>query len=393
MQRNLTLASLLLLGCVFASGCSLSSPRAPKGDARTPVVGVLDLHPQKASVYSSYVAHIQAQYTVDIRSRVDGELISFHFRDGESVHKGSLLFTIDPAPYRLAVQSAEAQLSKAQADLAQAQAQLDKARKDVDRYQPLAKMHAIPEQDLLDAQAAEQVRDAQLKQTQAEVSMQKAAVSQAQLNLEHTRIFAPISGTIGDRRVSPGNLVSASNTMPLATISSTDPMLVSFAVGDAEYLRYFAARSGKSSGPDASHYKLLLADGSTYPYAGHFMYVSRALNQKTDTLSLVLRFPNPHNVLRPGEYAKVSADLEQAPNAILVPVVAVQSLQGTETVFLVDKGNKVVQRTITTSSRQGENYVVSGGLQPGDRVVVEGQQKIAPGDTVTPHRVSLDAVS
>jgi membrane fusion protein, multidrug efflux system len=155
----------------------------------------------------------------------------------------------------------------------------------------LAKIHAIPGQDLADARAAEQVRNAQLKQSQAEVEVQKAAVSQARLNLAHTRIYSPIDGIIGDREVDPSNLVSASSATPLATISSSEPMLVSFAVGDAEYLRYFAARNGHSRA-DGANYELLLADGSRYPYAGQFMHVSRALNQQTDTLTVVLRFPN-----------------------------------------------------------------------------------------------------
>lgn len=389
--KGIGFPSACLLVAMLASGCS---PRRNTEKSTPPaVVGVIHIQPQTASVYSTYVAHIDALYTVDIRSRVDGELLNFHFRDGQEVQKGSLLFAIDEAPYRLALQAAEAQLSKSRSDLAQAQAQLEKAKKDVDRYVPLANIHAIPEEDLTDAQASAQVREAQLKQSQAEVAVQEVAVSQAELNLQHTRIYAPISGIVGDRRVSPGNLVSASNSGPMATISSTDPMLVSFAVGDAEYLKYFASRTGKTSAPDAAHYKLLLADGSAYPHPGQLMHVSRALNQKTDTLTIVLRFPNPHNVLRPGEYGKISADLEQTSSAILVPVIAVQSIQGTESVYLVDKNNKVVQRTITTSSRQGENYVVSSGLNTGERIIVEGQQKVAPGDIVKPHNVTLDAVS
>lgn len=383
----------LLILCALASGCSSDTQGPAPANASSSVVGIIAVHPQTTPIYRSYVAHISALYTVEVRSRVDGELINFHFRDGQKVRKGDLLFTIDPSPYRLAVQSAEAQLKRARSNRMQAQAQLEKAKKDVERYEPLVRIHAIPEETLIDAQAAAQVRDAQLDQSQADVAVQKVAVSQAKLSLEYTRIYAPISGIIGDRRVSPGNLVSASNVTPLATISSTSPMLVSFAVGDAEYLKYFASRTGKPSGPDAAHYKLLLADGSVYPDAGTFMHVSRALNQKTDTLTIVLRFPNFHDMLRPGEYGKVNADLEQAPNAILVPVVAVQTIQGTQSVYLVDRKNKVVQRTITTSSRQGENYVISGGLKTGDRVIVEGQHKVAPGDSVQPHTVSLDAVS
>jgi membrane fusion protein (multidrug efflux system) len=392
-NRQVGWPSAILVIVLFISGCSSGSQRPNAEHAAPSVVGVLKIQPRTASIYRTYVAHISALYTVDVRSRVDGELLNFHFRDGEMVHKGHLLFTIDPAPYRLALQSAQAQISKSESDVAESRAQLEKSKKDVQRYEPLVKIHAIPEENLTDAQAAAQVRDAQLKQSLAEVEVQRAAASQAELNLRHTRIYAPISGIIGDRRVSPGNLVSAGNTMPLATISSTDPMLVGFAVGDAEYLKYFASRTGKPSRPGSTHYKLLLADGSTYPFPGQFLYVSRELNQKTDTLTIVLRFPNPHNVLRPGEFAKVTADLEQAPDALLVPVVAVETIQGTQRVLMVDPSNKVVQRTITTSSRQGENYVVSGGLKPGDQVIVEGQQKVAPGDAVKPHYVSLDAVS
>ncbi len=339
------------------------------------------VEPRTVAIYRTYVARVRALYTVQIRSRVEGELTAFHFRDGEEIRKGRLLFSIDPAPYQIAVQSAQANLARATSNLAGSQAQLQKAQRDVDRYEPLAKIHAIPGQDLADARAAQQVRDAQLKQSQAEVEVQKAAVSQARLNLEHTRIYSPIDGVIGDRKVDPGNLVSASSTTPLATISSSNPILVSFAVGDAEYLRYFAARNGHSRA-DGANYELLLADGSRFPFPGRFMHVSRALNQQTDTLTIVLRFPNPHHVLRPGEYARVRADLERQPNTLLVPVVAVQTIQGTESVLLVDRDNKVRQRTITTSSRQGENYVVSGGLNPGDRVIVEGQQKVRPGDKV-----------
>ncbi|MES2222713.1 MAG: efflux RND transporter periplasmic adaptor subunit [Acidobacteriota bacterium] len=375
-----TLLLVVLCVGIFVSGGG-DSHQSKNKDASVATVGVTTVAPQTVAIYRTYVARVRALYTVQIRSRVEGELTAFHFRNGEEIRKGSLLFTIDPAPYQIAVQSAQANLARAMSNLAGAQAQLEKARRDVDRYEPLAKIHAIPGQDLADARAAHQVRNAQLKQSQAEVEVQKAAVSQAKLNLQHTRIYSPIDGVIGDRKVDPGNLVSASSTTPLATISSSDPMLVSFAVGDAEYLRYFAARDGHSRA-DGANYQLLLADGSRFPFPGKFMHVSRALNQQTDTLTIVLRFPNPHHVLRPGEYARVRADLEREPNTLLVPVVAVQTIQGTESVLLVDRDYKVRQRTITTSSRQGESYVVSGGLNPGDRVIVQGQQKVRPGDRV-----------
>lgn len=382
------LLTVAALACIALSGCSSGSERPNAAEAPPAVVGVMAVEPQTASIYRKYVGRIQARYTVNIRPRVEGELVSYHFRSGQMVKKGKLLFAIDPTPYRLAVQAAEAQLSKSQSDLAESQAQLQKAHKDLERYQPLAKIHAIPEQNLADAEAAVQVRNAQLKQMEAEVQVQRAAVSQAKLNLRHTRIYSPITGVIGKRQVDPGNLVSATSATPLATVSSSDPMLVSFAVGDAEYLKYFVPQNGQPPHPGTVDYDLLLADGQKYSYPGKFMHVSRSINEQTDTLTIVLQFPNPHHVLRPGEYAQVLADLEQRPNTLMVPVVAVQTLQGTESVLLVDGKDKVVQRTITTSSRQGENYVVSGGLKPGDRVIVKGQQKVEPGDTVKPHVVA-----
>jgi RND family efflux transporter MFP subunit len=376
--------------CFGIAGCSSFSSQQPSAAAAPPAaVGALTIAPQTVSIFREYVARTQAVYTVKVRSRVTGELVGYDFQGGQAVHKGRLLFTIDPTPYRIAVASAQANLSKARSDVAEAQAQLDKADKDVQRYEPLAKIHAIPQQDLADAQAAEQVRRAQLKQSQAEVGVQQALVNEAQLNLEHTRIYSPIDGVIGEREVDPGNLVSATSTTPLATLSSSNPMLVSFAVSDAEYLRYFTPKKDRLVHPDAVKYQLLLADGTKYPHPGVFLHVSRALNEKTDTLSVVLRFPNPNHVLRPGEYAQVRADLEQAPDTLLVPVVAVQTIQGTESVLLVDSSDRVVQRTITTSSRQGANYVVTSGLKPGDRVIVQGQQKVQPGDKVKPHTAAL----
>lgn len=380
---------LLTVAMLTLAGCSVQ-PRNPLSVAKAapPVVGVMTVHPHTVSISRQYVARIRALYTVAVRSRVTGELLNYYFHPGQSVAKGKLLFRIDPAPYRIALATAKAGLSKAQSDLAGAKARLEKAKKDVDRFRPLAKIHAIPQQDLADALAAEQERGAQLKQSEAEVQLQRSLESQSKLNLAHTRIYSPISGTVGELKVDPGNLVNSSDKTPLTIVSSTDPMLVGFSVSDAEYLHFFAKAGNHSTQPRAARYKLLLANGVEYPEQGVFRHVGRALNEKTDTLKVVLGFPNRNNILRPGEYAQVRANLEQRPNTILVPVAAVHALQGIESVFVVDKGDKVVERTITTSSRQGEDYVVSSGLRPGDRVIVEGRQKVEPGDVVEPRNVA-----
>lgn len=385
---------LLTIGVLVLLGCTIQSRNPPSVAKAAPaVVGVMVVRPHTVPISREYVARIRALYTVAVRSRVTGELTGYYFHPGQSVTKGMLLFRIDPAPYRIALASANASLSKAESDLAQSKARLEKAKKDVDRFRPLAKIHAIPQQDLADALAAEQERVAQLAQSKAGVQLQRSLVSQAKLNLSHTRIYSPISGTVGDLKVDPGNLVNAADNVPLTIVSSTDPMLVGFSVSDAEYLRYFAKGSGRHTGSSAAHaaqYELLLADGARYPGQGVFRHVGRALNEKTDTLKVVLGFRNPKGILRPGEYAQVRADLEERPKSILVPVVAVHALQGVESVLLVDKGNKVVERTVTTSARQGESYVVSSGLRPGDRVIVAGRQKVEPGDVVQPHFISPD---
>lgn len=343
------------------------------------------LQPQHVPLDREYVARTDAFYTVAVKPRVSGELASYNFVDGQSVQKGRLLFQLDPLPYRIGMQAAKAHLAHAESDRAEAQAQLHKAHADVARYEPLAAIHAIPEENLADARATVQVREAQLKQAEAEVQVQQTTVSEAQLKLSYTKIFSPITGTIGERMVDPGNLVSADEKGALATVSTDDPVLVSFSISDADYLKLFAPAHGGHDREPKPAYQLVLADGSTYPHKGRFHAISRTLNQQTDTLTVVLTFPNPRHLLRPGQFARVQAALEQREDALLVPIPAVRTLQGTQSVLLIDGSGKAVQRTITTASRQGDNYVVSGGLNPGDKIIIEGQNKVAPGDKVDAH--------
>lgn len=364
------------------NGCRHS----PQQEVEKPqVVGFSVLQAQDVPLDREYVARTDAFYNVDVRPRVSGELVSYHFVDGQAVQKGRLLFQIDPVPYRIAVQAAQAHLAHAESDRAEAQAQLHKAEADVARYEPLAKIHAIPEQDLADARATQQVREAQLKQADAEVQVQRTTVSEAQLKLSYTQIYSPISGTIGERQVDPGNLVSTDEKMPLATVSTDNPVLVTFSISDADYLKLFAPSRNDTRRDSKPHYELVLADGSAYPQKGQFHAISRALNQQTDTLTVVLTFPNPLHILRPGEFVQVRAALEQSEHTLLVPITAVRTLQGTQSVLLLDGASKVVQRTISTSSRQGDNYVVTSGLHPGDKVIIEGQNKVSSGDTVEAH--------
>lgn len=386
-KRRVLAGWLVLLGIVGLSGCGKKkSGEASSSDPA--VVGVTTLETRRIPLFQEYVARTDAFYTVEVRPRVSGELVSYNFIAGQTVQKGRLIFQIDPAPYQIAVQAAQAHVQRVQSDLTEALAQLNKAKADVARYEPLAHIHAIPEEDLADALATEKVREAQVEQQNAEVQVQQAALNKARLELTYTKIYSPITGTIGQREVDPGNLVSSDEKTPLVTISTDNPVLVSFVVSDADYLRYFAPQSSVKRKPESTKYQLILADGSSYAQTGKFHAISRALNQQTDTLTVVLLFPNPYHILRPGEYAKVRTDLQEAPSALFVPVTAVKTLQGTKSVLLVNSSNKVVLRTIETSERQGENYIISGGLKAGDRVIVQGQNKVEPGDSVSVQAVS-----
>lgn len=191
----------------------------------------------------------------------------------------------------------------------------------------------------------------------------------------------------GERQVDPGNLVSTDSKTALATVSTNDPVLVTFSISDADYLKLFAPTHGAGRREQTPQYQLLLADGSTYPHKGRFHAISRTLDQQTDTLTVMLTFPNPDHVLRLGQFAQVRAALEQQVNALLVPITAVHTLQGTQSVLLLDSSGHAVQRTISTASRQGDSYVVSGGLHAGDKVIIEGQNKVTPGDKVDGHAV------
>jgi membrane fusion protein (multidrug efflux system) len=340
------------------------------------------------------------------------------FREGTEVERGKVLFVIQQAEYKAALQSARAQLAKAQADLTrakdvsvveraranldQAKADLGKNRADVARYRPLVQQQAIPQQDLDTALSREQAAaaavegaDAALKDTvlqqrtaiqlaEAAVESAKAAVIQADLNLKYTTIEAPISGIISKLAVDRGNLVGKGEPTLLATVSAMNPIYADFAITEADYLRFVKRVPGLGRGEVVPQdqlptLELLLADGSVFPHKGRPIFVDRAIDVKTGTIQVRGEFPNPQRVLRPGQFGRVRAVTEEVPDAILVPQVAVQDLQGAKTVLVVGEGDKVALRTVTLREPYQEFYIVTAGLKPGERVIVEGLQKARPG--------------
>jgi membrane fusion protein, multidrug efflux system len=417
LAKHLVAVGLLIVtaGCERAK----SSEKAPAPPP--PAVVVAEVVQRTVPIVRDFTARTEAVPTVEVRARVAGVIERVMFEEGTLVQAGQTLFIIQRDEYAAALESARAQLAKAQADVTRARdasvidraraqldqrkADLEKARRDVARYRPLAEERAIPQQDLDTAQASEKVAaasveeaEAALKDTQlaqrtqiqiadAAVQSAKAAVTQSELNLGYTTVTSPITGIIGKVQVDRGNLVGKAEPTLLATVSSVDPIYVDVGVAEADYLR-LAPRirlddRGRAQGTRAD-LELYLADDSLFPHKGRIAFVDRALDAKSGTMSVRAEFPNPSKTLRPGQFGRVRAVVEERPNAVLVPALAVQEQQGTKIVLAVEAGDKVALRPVTVGDRVGEFYIVTSGLKPGERVIVDGVQKARPGMQVKP---------
>lgn len=383
-------------------------------------VSVVEVHQQDIPLYTEYAAQTYARDMVEVRGRVDGFIEQRLFQAGSDVRAGQLLYTLDLRPYSADVQKAQADLNQSQANLefarkqvalaqaeanlAQANANLVKAQQDVDRLKPLVEKEAAAKQDLDAAQAALDANKANVnslkanvEQTRlqtrtnidsatAQVASSRALLRTAELNLGYASITAPISGRIGDSLIQVGGLVSKTSTQPLTTIVPLDPIWVRFKISESEYLRQ--QDSAKAWKTDRPELHLLLADGSTLPGVGQIRDTLNQVDQKTGTLEVQATFPNPNHVLLPGQFGRVRLITHQAKNVILVPQRAVQEMQSMQSVFTVSADNKVEVRGIVTGERTGDDWIVEQGLKPGDKVIVEGVQKVRPGSPVqtTPYK-------
>jgi membrane fusion protein (multidrug efflux system) len=418
-------AGTLLAGVALLAatgGCDLSlRAKAPPPAPPPPDVVVATVEQREVSIARDFTARTEAVPTVEIRARVPGVLEEILFKEGTEVKQGQVLFVIQRDEYRAALETARAQLAKANADLtrardasvidraraqlAQRQADHDKAKQDVARYRPLAEARAIPQQDLDTSLAQEKVaaaavdtfaaalKDTELNQrtqiqlAEAAVEAGKAAVIQAELNLGYTTIRSPITGIIGKAMVDGGNLVGKSEPTLLATVSAVDPIYVDFPVAEADYLR-LAPRvrldpQGRPQG-ERTPLDLFLTDDQPRPQKGYIVFVDRAVDAKTGTIGVRAAFPNPDKAIRPGQFARVRGVVEQRAGAVLVPQLAVQEQQGAKTVLVVEAGDKVALRPVTVEDRVGDFYLVKSGLKPGERVIVEGTQKVRAGMQVKP---------
>jgi RND family efflux transporter MFP subunit len=361
----LVLAILVLggAGCSTQAGKSQSQQQpAPQA----PEVVVANVIQKTVPIYTEYVGQAQSVDTVEIRSQVTGFLKEFSFIEGSVVEVGKPLFFIDPRPF-------EAALSEKRASLDQNLAALNKAQGDVDRYRPLVDRHAISKEQLATALAA-------LDEAKANVEAARAQVATAELNLGYTSIAAPIHGQIGQSQVKTGALVQAGNTL-LTTIYSIDPIYVMFNISQNTYLQY-AERFMQA--PGNVPLRIMLAGDTPYPHTGKIDMITPDVNTNTGTLGIRAVFPNPKALLKSGLFVRVRMILTRARNALLVPKPAVQELQGTQSVDVVGPDNKVQFRTVTVEGPSGNAVIISSGLKAGERVIVEGQQKVRPGMVVKP---------
>jgi membrane fusion protein (multidrug efflux system) len=412
-------AALATAAMVLLAGCKKESSKEQAAQANQPVSVVVQPVVQKTvPIYTELTARTDATSSVEIRARVKAYLKTQNYKEGTLVKKGQVLFTLDPREYQAQLQQARAQLAKANADLQQAQektvvqtaeanvriaeAALNKANTDVNRLKPLAEMRAVPQQDYDNALAVQQAaiadlegkksslntaqvnQAAQIGLAQAAVAAAKGQIIEAQLNVEYCTIRSPIDGIAGVRQVAPGNLVGSPDATLLTTVSTVNPVRVYVAISEAAYLQYSRLKSQGKLNPGTTPLELILADGSVFPQKGRLIIADRAVDPKTGTLSLVAQFPNPTEVLRPNMFGRVRYAATVARNALLVPQRAVSQLLAANTVFIVDKENKVDLRSVTLGDRVGEDFIVTAGLKPGERIVVEGIQKVRPGVTVTP---------
>ncbi len=436
---TIVVAIILILGALIVAGRSGKSAQA---SPRPLDVEVIKVEQQDVPIYSEWIGTTDGMVNAEIKAQVTGYLLRQDYKEGSFVKKGQLLFEIDPRSFQAAldqangqvaqflgqleqansqvtqaeaqVGQANSQLLQAQAQLAQAQANQVKTQLDVNKYAPLAEQKAVTQQDYDNAVQSNVVAKAQVEAAKAgvetaraqvraanaqigtakatiatakgQVENARASVKTAELNLSFTRIISPIDGVAGIAQAQVGNLISTTSS-PLTTVSTVDPIKVFFTLNERDYLNFtkrnlIDAQQGASV--EQLELELLLADGTSYPQKGSFFFADRQVDPKTGAIRLAGIFPNPGNVLRPGQYGRVRAVISTKEEALLVPQRAVTELQGSYQVAVVGADNKIEIRSVKVSDRTGTMWIIEDGLKSGEIVVAEGTQKVKPGTVVNP---------
>ncbi len=361
--------SLALAGC----GRSHAAMQLP-----TPEVLVATPVQQDVPLRNEWVATLDGYVNADIRPQVSGYIISQSYKEGSVVRKGQVLFEIDPRPF-------QATLDRVKGDLAQADALLAKSTNDVERDTPLAAQKAVPKEKLDNEIQAKRAAE-------AAVESAKAAVERAQLDLGWTKVTSLVDGVAGIAQVQIGNLVGP--TSQLTSVSQVDPIKVYFPVSEQQYLqaKHISSNAQPMDLLDSSP-ELILSDGTPYPHKGKVLLTDRQVDTNTGTIRLVAAFPNPGNILRPGQYGRVRIQTSIKKDALLVPQTAVTQLQGGYQIALVGSDHKISIRAVKAGEKIGQMWVIEEGLKPGEQVVVQGQDKVRDGTLVAVKPVNLSLVA
>ena len=406
MRHPYTGLGWLALGALLATGCG-QGQAGPTAPPPLPVA-VAAVAQQDVPVYAEWIASTDGAVNATIRAQVQGYLVSQRYREGDLVEKGQLLFEIDARPFQATLSHAEAAEQQAVAALSQAEATLEQSKADVakhealwvtakanyDRFKELVGRGAVSQKDVDDATGAERATAAAVSAAkanviaaQAAIGVQRAAIAaaraaaeKARVDLGFTKIFAPVTGIAGIAKAQIGDLVGPppGSTEELTTVSSVDPIKVYVPMSEQEYLA--RARQGRDTagGP----IELTLADGSRHAQTGRIAFADRQVDVQTGTIKVAVLFPNPGNVLRPGQFARVRAQRSVKAGALLVPQRAVMEQQGSYQVAVVGEDQKVDIRPVKVGQQVGGQWVIDEGVRPGERVIVEGLQKVRPGMVV-----------
>ena len=449
LRKQKVLASAAVAVVLLAIVAIIIIVRSDKPAQAAPTaveVEVVRVKQDNVPIYRDWVATTDGMVNAEIKAQVSGYLLKQDYKEGSLVKKGQLLFEIDPRPFQASldqahgalaqfqgqfeqalsqVTQAEAQLAQANSQIQQAQAQLSaaqanqvKAQLDVNKYAPLAEQKAVTQQDYDNAIQANKAAGAQTEAAKAgveaarsqlrvstaqvgtakaavatakgQVENAQAAVKTAELNLSFTRIISPIDGIAGIAQAQVGNLIGTTSGA-LTTVSTVDPIKVYFTLNEQEYLE-FTKKSLIDAQPGASvaqlELELVLSDDTTYPQKGSFLFADRQVDPKTGAIRLAGVFPNPGNMLRPGQFGRVRAITSTRDDALLVPQRAVSELQGSYQVAVVGDDNKVSLRPVKVGEKVDKMWIINEGLKPGERVIVEGTQKVRPGVVVNPKLVA-----
>jgi membrane fusion protein, multidrug efflux system len=372
--RMTTSKALLGTGALMLlpAGCKPAAPPA----AAPPQVQVLTVAPTNVPIYQQWIGTLDGYPNAQIRAQVAGYLLKQDYVEGGRVKLGDLMFEIDPRPFQAA-------LDQAVAKQAQDQAMVGKTELDVKRYTPLAQEKAVSQEELDNAVQANLA-------AKAAVAADKAAMENATLNLGFCKIISPVDGIAGTAQAQIGDLLGPGSAV-LTTVSTVDPMRVYFSISEQSYLdfsRQFTNAVDMGAYHSELELQLILSDGSTYPAPGKWLFTSRQVDVNTGTLQIAGSFPNPNYTLRPGQYALVRAKTETRQGAILLPQRAVMELQGSYQVATVDAQNKAHLKTVQVGQQVGHDWLIDSGLEPNDRVVAEGTQRVKEGTVVDPQPYS-----